>query len=137
MLQRNLLYTAVTRAADMLILIGEPQAFETCVTNLSVNRHTTLTLRIQSDIAPDEKPAEKTPTPEVTTEKSAPVAAVTTAAGEAPTVKEKSASAEEAKPTEPQDYRLTPELVLAGGIDPMIGMQGTTPQQFMPSDQNS
>ena len=32
-----------------------------------------------------------------------------------------------------QDYQLTPALVQARQIDPMIGMQGITPQQFMPS----
>ena len=31
MLQRNLLYTAVTRSKELLILLGEVSAFETCV----------------------------------------------------------------------------------------------------------
>ncbi|MCP6710967.1 ATP-dependent RecD-like DNA helicase, partial [Klebsiella pneumoniae] len=41
MLQRNLLYTAVTRAEQMLILLGDSQSFERSVTNESVNRQTT------------------------------------------------------------------------------------------------
>jgi len=123
MLQRNLLYTAVTRAADMLILLGEPRAFEACVTNLSVNRNTTLTTRIQSVLAPDEaqpaKEAETTPSqPEVTD------------TGESESEEGTPAASE---PTTPPDYRLTSELILAGKVDPMIGMQGVTPQQFMPS----
>ncbi|WP_203641894.1 SF1B family DNA helicase RecD2 [Levilactobacillus andaensis] len=140
MLQRNLLYTAVTRAADMLILIGEPQAFETCVTNLSVNRHTTLTLRIQSVIAPDDTPAKDAAPVAATSEAEQPTLPTKPQAsetGETPSTGAITAPEVESAPTEPQDYRLTPELVLAGGIDPMIGMQGTTPQQFMPSSQNS
>ncbi len=46
MLQRNLLYTAVTRSKDMLILLGEPQAYQTCVVNESAIRLTTLKERI-------------------------------------------------------------------------------------------
>ena len=46
MLQRNLLYTAVTRSKDKLILLGESQAFQTCVSNQSANRLTTLAQRI-------------------------------------------------------------------------------------------
>lgn len=136
MLQRNLLYTAVTRAADMLILLGEPQAFRACVENLSVNRHTTLTRRIQAVLAPDEPVTaepEATPTQPASSETSqegVPQAesAVATPDAQPAATTEPASSA----PT-PTDYRLTPQLALAGGIDPMIGMQGVTPQQFMPS----
>lgn len=135
MLQRNLLYTAVTRAADMLILLGEPNAFATCVNNLSVNRHTTLTTRIQHVLDPEgatasvpadeatEDSVEDAPTAEMPTGNEKTVApseeAPETPSSEAPT------------PAEPTDYRLTPELVRNRQIDPMIGMQGITPAQFM------
>ncbi|MDH6365774.1 exodeoxyribonuclease V alpha subunit [Enterococcus sp. PF1-24] len=46
MLQRNLLYTAITRSKDLLILVGEPQAFATCVAHESANRLTSLKERI-------------------------------------------------------------------------------------------
>ena len=46
MLQRNLLYTAVTRSKERLILLGEVEAFQTCVTHVSANRQTTLAKRI-------------------------------------------------------------------------------------------
>ncbi|WP_304056295.1 SF1B family DNA helicase RecD2 [Levilactobacillus namurensis] len=124
MLQRNLLYTAVTRAADMLILIGEPQAFRTCVENLSVNRHTTLTARIQAVLAPDQPVKSDS---EATTEETESTTADPSATPKTSTAPEPAATA---APT-PEDYRLTPQLVLTGGIDPMIGMQGVTPQQFM------
>ncbi len=56
MLQRNLLYTAVTRAEKMLILVGDAQSFERSVTNESVNRQTTLTKRLQQVFSNDGKP---------------------------------------------------------------------------------
>ncbi|WP_265458181.1 ATP-dependent RecD-like DNA helicase [Enterococcus sp. HY326] len=46
MLQRNLLYTAVTRSKDLLILLGETEAFVQCVHNESAIRLTTLKERI-------------------------------------------------------------------------------------------
>lgn len=114
MLQRNLLYTAVTRAAQMLILVGEPQAFKACVENLSVNRHTTLTQRIQAVLAPDEsQPASED------------------SAHDGATAPVKEDTPPEAAAAQPKDFRLTPALALAGKIDPMIGMAGITPQQFM------
>ncbi|ARN89932.1 SF1B family DNA helicase RecD2 [Levilactobacillus brevis] len=128
MLQRNLLYTAVTRAADMLILLGEPQAFETCVTNLSVNRHTTLTTRIQTVLDPDKTSSASSKSADDAQPQ--PVAVAEPAAvadASAPTTDHDVATATA------QDYQLTPALVQARQIDPMIGMQGITPQQFMPS----
>lgn len=47
MLQRNLLYTAVTRSKEILILLGEVQAFVSCVQNEAANRLTTLDKRIR------------------------------------------------------------------------------------------
>ena len=46
MLKRNLLYTAITRAEKMLILLGDPSAYEIAVQNQSLNRNTTLIDRI-------------------------------------------------------------------------------------------
>lgn len=122
MLQRNLLYTAVTRAADMLILLGEPNAFAACVNNLSVNRHTTLTMRIQGVLAPDQA-ATPAATEETATKDEKTMAKQAT--------DQQTPSSAAADPVQPADYRLTPELVLGQQIDPMIGMQGVTPAQFM------
>ncbi|MEY8445417.1 ATP-dependent RecD-like DNA helicase [Enterococcus ratti] len=49
MLQRNLLYTAITRSKELLILLGEEQAYFTCVTNESASRLTTLKKRIEEN----------------------------------------------------------------------------------------
>lgn len=46
MLQRNLLYTAVTRARESLILLGEVSAFEQAVARVSGNRKTYLVPRL-------------------------------------------------------------------------------------------
>lgn len=133
MLQRNLLYTAITRAADMLILLGEPQAFETCVTNLSINRHTTLTARIQTVLDPDGQPVNVADeSPDEVTSATKPEES----GGQAVKPAEPTTSSS-AKPEQPMtaeatpDYRLTPALVMSRQIDPMIGMQGLSPKQFM------
>lgn len=46
MLRRNLLYTALTRAAKLLILVGEPAAFAECIQNEDENRKTSLKERL-------------------------------------------------------------------------------------------
>lgn len=46
MLQRNLLYTAITRSKKILIMLGELDAFEACVQNESANRRTRLAARL-------------------------------------------------------------------------------------------
>ncbi|CAJ1228523.1 ATP-dependent RecD-like DNA helicase [Lactiplantibacillus xiangfangensis] len=122
MLQRNLLYTAITRAEETLILLGDMQSFERSVTNESVNRQTTLTKRLQQVFDGDQAtPAvpDATPTSAVASTEPAP--------------ESESAPAEpEAQPADSGPHELTPALVVAGKIDPMIGMQGIKPEDFMP-----
>jgi exodeoxyribonuclease V alpha subunit len=49
MLQRNLLYTAVTRARKLAVLVGSPKAIAIAVRNQrAVERHTHLCRRIES-----------------------------------------------------------------------------------------
>lgn len=55
MLQRNLLYTAVTRSKNLLILLGEQSAFLNCVNNLSATRNTTLVEKLQAEEIPQDK----------------------------------------------------------------------------------
>lgn len=122
MLQRNLLYTAITRAEETLILLGDMQSFERSVTNESVNRQTTLTKRLQQVFDGDQA------TPAVPD--TAPTSA---AASTEPAPESESAPAEpEAQPADSGPHELTPALVVAGKIDPMIGMQGIKPEDFMP-----
>ena len=46
MFARNLIYTALTRAKEKLILLGEPEAYAKCIQTLALNRKTTLTTRL-------------------------------------------------------------------------------------------
>jgi len=131
MLQRNLLYTAVTRAEQILILLGDIQSFERSVTNESVNRLTTLTKRLQqvftdeaaaSSDKVDQDTSESTPKTDEQTVDPMPTASSTT-----PIVTNEPATAA----TESDEQRLTPAIVAQGQIDPMIGMAGIKPTDFM------
>ncbi|WP_390408380.1 SF1B family DNA helicase RecD2 [Lacticaseibacillus jixiensis] len=57
MLRRNLLYTAVTRASQSLVLMGDPRAFETAVQAVADNRKTTLVARLQAAMPVDSSAA--------------------------------------------------------------------------------
>lgn len=93
MLRRNLLYTAITRAKNYLILCGDPQAFQIGIERNDDNlRFTTLIERL----SPEAEPME---------------------------------------PVEGQTYELTEDTLLS--INPMIGMEGITPHQFMTQDVDS
>ena len=110
MLARNLLYTAVTRAKQKLILLGEPQAFQESVANPGLDRLTALPDRLRAyfqgeeaghqDLSPDagqqEQPEEGAPTTET--------------------------------------FTLTAALIANETIDPMIGMEGVTPQMMKRAD---
>ncbi|WP_286136906.1 SF1B family DNA helicase RecD2 [Philodulcilactobacillus myokoensis] len=101
MLKRNLLYTAITRASKMLIMLGDYQSFEQCVENASVNRKTTLKKRI-IDIMGGQKDHDSDSSKKL-----------------------------DLKLKKPKKHQLTNELIQSNQIDPMIGMHGVTPQQFM------
>ncbi len=138
MLQRNLLYTAVTRSKELLILLGEVPAYQQCVQQESHLRYTTLKERIlgvdtltagmRERIAHFEE-AEETPF------EPAPVVA----AKPAPKVEAEAqpslfgATAEpflvEEEQVELPDY-LTEEMVLTGAVDPLIGMGNSSPYDF-------
>ncbi|MDN2452477.1 ATP-dependent RecD-like DNA helicase [Lactobacillus sp. UCMA15818] len=100
MLNRNLLYTAVTRARDFLILLGEPAAYMNSVKQVAVNRATTLVQRLAAVFNP---PAADT---------------------------EKINSISEKKEDYRADPILTTDLINSGKIDPMIGMNEITPASF-------
>lgn len=53
MLQRNLLYTGITRASSFLILLGEQSAYQTAVEHVASNRKTTLILRLTGNYEED------------------------------------------------------------------------------------
>lgn len=130
MLKRNLLYTAVTRAKSLLILIGEPSAFETATKELSANRQTTLKERITRTFDGEQL---------TTTTKTASVGLAEAQPTEpAPAVPPKQAATSvpleltvESIEEPTAHYELTSSLLASHKIDPMIGMTGLTPYAFM------
>lgn len=111
MLQRNLLYTAVTRTRQSLILCGDPQAFQTAIQNQGNQRHTQLyhlILDVLDDVAVTENQETKN--------------------------HEKAYKLNDEGQLSQNDNNyskvLTPALVSSGMISPMIGMEGVTPYDF-------
>lgn len=160
MLQRNLLYTAVTRSKDLLILLGEVQAFNTCVTHESASRLTmlkeritsaddmSLTIRMQLEAYEEginnESPFSETEAvkavvyeevkeekPSVVEEESLEVSK------DKPKMEEISLFNQNAEDQIDEQVEtelnrlLTPELINKQSIDPMIGMGKTSPYDFM------
>lgn len=116
MLQRNLLYTAVTRSKDLLILLGEQEAFSECVRRESAVRKTTLIERICS-VAELNVPVPK---------------AVADPFEDVLEVKEPTNSEFKAETLEEKGpKRLTVALIRQQTVDPMIGMEGITPKMFL------
>ncbi|BEJ53426.1 SF1B family DNA helicase RecD2 [Lentilactobacillus buchneri] len=120
MLQRNLLYTAVTRASDFLIMLGEKEAFEQCVRNVSVNRQTSLVKRLVDAIGiqPQSKGTDREP--EAEDQK------------QLPTDTQPAQETDDAKADNLPDH-LTTAVINQNLIDPMIGMGDVTPRDFLKS----
>lgn len=100
MLERNLLYTAVTRASKKLIMVGDVNSFQECIGHESSNRKTTLNERLQQVFKID---------------------------GNTNDEKESLKSNNSAS----TDYILTETAIVNHSIDPMIGMDGITPTDFV------
>jgi exodeoxyribonuclease V alpha subunit len=103
MLKRNLLYTAVTRSKEILILLGEEKAFRKCVLSKDINRKTMLKKRIEAR--------------GLTTKTDAKEAFEAIELTKENTYKEEINS-------------LTIENINSEKINPMIGMEGITPTIF-------
>lgn len=157
MLQRNLLYTAVTRSKDLLILLGEPRAYEQAIHRESAVRKTTLQQRIQEvgGISTALTMKIHQYEDEMAAETHGLVTSLPLAKNDLPQETKSSADKlaevpEEQKPsiqydqvtTEPkvpqeiieetptEDHRLTLAMITNNQVDPLIGMTGITPWQF-------
>ncbi|MDR0921389.1 MAG: ATP-dependent RecD-like DNA helicase [Lactobacillales bacterium] len=113
MLQRNLLYTAVTRSKELLILLGEEQAFAESVQNESASRLTMLKERIAT--------AGALTITEIVPVEVEPIQIV----GGQETFQEVEEVAEQIETV------LTLSAIRAEKINPMIGMENITPYDFM------
>ena len=124
MLQRNLLYTAITRAAEKLVLIGEPYAVATSVENEAVNRNTSLVERLKMvwEKHNDLQRSLKTDTLENDLTKN------TGSVSSQITVNEQADS--RSVDPQSQDYLLTAELINSNKIDPLIGMENISLQSL-------
>ncbi|OYS47394.1 exodeoxyribonuclease V subunit alpha [Limosilactobacillus reuteri] len=124
MLQRNLLYTAITRAAEKLVLIGEPYAVATSVENEAINRNTSLVERLKMvwEKHNDLQRSLKTDTLENDLTKN------TGSVSSQITVNEQADSRSVDPPS--QDYLLTAELINSNKIDPLIGMENISLQSL-------
>lgn len=118
MLQRNLLYTAITRAAEKLVLIGEPYAVVTSVKNEAVNRKTSLVDRLDKVWSKHGELKSKLDhqTDSLTKELSSPQ----------PVQKEN----EQLINNDAQQYILTANLINSETIDPLIGMENISLQSL-------
>lgn len=115
MLQRNLVYTAITRAADKLLLLGEAQAMALAVHNVGTNRQTTLLNRLREkwQLTKPEKPAAvaKDDSLAVADKEIVPDSAADSYSSSGPRI-------------------LTAALIAEQAIDPLIGMAGIKPQDL-------
>ncbi|BDR60416.1 SF1B family DNA helicase RecD2 [Lactobacillus xylocopicola] len=99
MLKRNLLYTAVTRAANNLVLVGDPRAYTMALNTSGNDRQTGLSAKLQKELGGAIEP-------------------------NGDRVKDaKIVQAETKIKPAAQAHVLTAEMIYAGEIDPMIGMQ--------------
>ncbi|KXH87359.1 ATP-dependent RecD-like DNA helicase [Sporosarcina sp. HYO08] len=104
MLQRNLIYTGITRAKNFLILCGEQDEFKAGIKRIDEQkRQTTLKERLTGDVMSAEANAQEATLDE----------------------KQKNAQTEDVKP---KIYALTTETFVH--VDPMIGMKGVSPYDF-------
>ncbi|MGP6138814.1 MULTISPECIES: SF1B family DNA helicase RecD2 [unclassified Jeotgalibaca] len=104
MLRRNLLYTAITRSKNKLILCGEEAAFTFATENAGDLRRTMLIEKLLRNKNKDKKIF---------------------------TVEKKEVAKPAPKPSKPKNFTLTIDMVMGQEVDPLIGMDGTTPEQFM------
>lgn len=128
MLQRNLLYTAVTRSKQFLIMCGQYEAFQEAATHESEMRQTYLVDLLTEGVAAPQPFEAQVASEAIETQEPS----VTKALSLHETVMVTTSPIVEETPPLPDD-RLTIEAIVAQAIDPMIGMGDKTPYDFMPS----
>lgn len=109
-MHRNLLYTAVTRSSQALLMVGDPQAFVHCAQSPTKYRQTTLTKRIQMVFKHEQTASSIKKTDQAQTSQQ--------------TTNHPSTASDQ------ELTMLTPKAVDQQLIDPMIGMDGVTPADF-------
>lgn len=122
MLQRNLLYTGLTRASESLVLLGQESAYQQAVLTTGVNRQTTLQARImqyanqQVGSRENQQLVDESKN-EADSLASQPLSHDDTDLPTATAAKD--------------NYILTVDLINSNKISPNIGLDGLTPADFM------
>ncbi|WP_027968358.1 SF1B family DNA helicase RecD2 [Streptococcus equinus] len=127
LLQRNLIYTAITRSKSKLVMLGEIAAFDYAIKNEGAKRNTYLVERFTGDEELPEIDSSESIIQEQETVKSAP----SNSEEENSSKKAEQLSLdieEEHETEEPKIYRLTEENMAF--IDPMIGITQEDIEQF-------
>ena len=122
MLRRDLLYTAITRSSELLILCGEISAFQESVVKSSATRLTTLKERLWDDGVLLEESENSQEDDTIRTTETKEKASPKTSGEEISLFEETEGLENKSKP-----YRLTIDLIKKNTIHPMIGMEGITP----------
>lgn len=143
-MRRNLLYTAVTRSSQALMMVGDPTAFVRCAMTPTEYRQTTLAKRVtdalQSSNLPSTKQIEETVSPTKVELTSQDINLTTgkdylpfdqTKNNNLPHL-DKSVNSESlvSKTAVQLPKHLTAKAIEDGEIDPLIGMDGVKPSDF-------
>ena len=121
MLRRDLLYTAITRSSELLILCGEISAFQESVEKSSATRLTTLKERLwDKDVVSINEHEDKNVKKLVEKEEKSSK----TTENEISLFEESEIDTRE---DQVKTYRLTIEMIKKNTINPMIGMEGIIP----------
>ncbi len=125
MLQRNLLYTAITRAAEKLVMIGEPYAVMTSVKNEAVNRRTSLVDRLGKVWSRhgELKSPEERSTSSLTKD-------LAESRDDSRSIHKKEVAQPQSTSNNPRQYILTADLINSDAIDPLIGMDNISLQSL-------
>lgn len=133
MFARNLLYTAITRAKEKLILVGDLESFRRSISKVAQNRLTTLKQRLETELG-DEKQVGAS---DDSTQLTQPAVQVERDGSQPKKTKQDGTlgknTAEEVNQRQVlnESYTLTLQLIESQNIDPMIGMDGVRPIDFM------
>lgn len=143
MLNQNLIYTAITRAKEALVMVGDYDAYQYAAEHAVPHRQTHLINRIGQDNQEQALAAPKVlPKEDFQQKKSTGRLVKDGVVGTEP-AKSKLAVDSDKEVPEATDVKAARTLSetsltvahLEAGIDPMIGMTGLSPQDFMPADQ--
>lgn len=134
MLKRNLVYTAITRAKKFLILVGEPAAFSLAATTLAANRQTGLVAQLQAAFGIKAEAKEQPATSDSDADNQQVDKNYASSDTQNVQLDVHEEPAQMAAAVKPDDGILTNDMVLNDTVDPLIGMDGITPQSFMTTD---